>query len=81
MVRLYFHEGYLTQPGARVFNVFTDGKVLLHDFDILREAGGQSRPIIRVFHNLEPNAQGLLNLSFVPVVNYPLVNAIEVLSE
>ena len=81
MVRLYFHEGYLTQPGARVFNVFTDGKVLLHDFDILREAGGQSRPIIRVFQNLEPNAQGLLNLSFVPVVNYPLVNAIEVLSE
>lgn len=80
-VSLYFDEAWFKQPGARVFNVFTDGKTLLHDFDIVREAGGQLHPVIRAFHNLEPNAQGLLNLSFVPVVNYPLVNAIEVSSE
>jgi len=32
----------------------------------------------KTFHNLEPDAQGKLNLSFVPVRDYACVNAIEV---
>jgi hypothetical protein len=80
-VRLYFDEAYFKTPGLRVFNVFTDGRMLLRNFDIVRESGGQLRPIIRVFRGLEPNAQGVLNLSFVPVTNYALVDAIEVSSE
>ena len=80
-VTLYFHEGYFTHAGSRVFNLFTDGKTLLHEFDIVKEAGGRLHPITRTFRGLEPNAQGALDLSFEPVVNYPLVNAIEVASE
>ncbi len=80
-VRLYFDEAYFTKPGERVFNVFTDGRTLLHNFDIVREAGGRLAPVTRTFHNLEPNAQGVIDLSFVPVANYALVNAIEVTSE
>lgn len=80
-VTLYFHEGYFAHAGSRVFNLFTDGRTLLRDFDIVKEAGGRLRPITRTFRGLEPNAQGVLNLSFEPVLNYPLVNAIEVASE
>jgi hypothetical protein len=80
-VTMYFREGYFKQPGARVFNVLTDGRMLLQDFDILRETGGQLRPITRTFHDLEPNAQGAINLWFAPVKNYALVDAIEVSSE
>jgi hypothetical protein len=80
-VTLYLREGWFTQPGLRVFNVLTDGKALLQGFDLIRESGGKSRAVTRTFRGLEPNAQGLLNLSFVPVVNYALVDAIEVSSE
>ncbi|MGO9230010.1 MAG: malectin domain-containing carbohydrate-binding protein [Bryobacteraceae bacterium] len=78
---VYFREGYFKQPAARVFNVLTDGRMLLQNFDILRETGGQLRPITRTFHDLEPNAQGAINLWFVPVKNYALVDAIEISSE
>jgi len=78
---LYFREAYFRLPGERVFNVFTDGKMLLRNFDIVRESGGILRPITRVFHDLEPNAQGLIDLSFVPVENYAIVDAIEISGE
>ena len=80
-VTLCFREGWFTQPGMRVFNVLTDGKALWQGLDLVRESGGKSRAVTRTFHGLEPNAQGLLNLWFVPIVNYALVDAIEVSSE
>jgi hypothetical protein len=80
-VTLYFREGWFTQPGLRVFNVLTDGKALWQGLDLIRESGGKSRAVTRTFHGLEPNAQGVLNLAFVPVVNYALVDAIDVSSE
>jgi Malectin domain len=80
-VTLCFREGWFTQPGARVFNVFGEGRTLLQGFDPVRESGGRMRAVTRTFHDLEPNAQGLLKLWFVPVVNYALVDAIDVSSE
>ena len=80
-VRMYFDEAYFQTPGGRVFNVFTDGRMLLRDFDIVRESGGQLRPISRVFRDLEPNAQGAIDLFFVPITNYALLDAIEVSSQ
>jgi len=64
-------------PGSRRFNVFANGAALLQDFDIAKEAG-TNREVVRVFENLQPNAQGALWLEFVPLENYALVNAIEV---
>jgi hypothetical protein len=87
-VKLYFAESYFDsriplsgareEVGARVFNVFAEGVTLLRNFDIVKEAGGAHRPIVRTFENLEPNAQGKILLQFVPVRNYAEVNAIEV---
>jgi hypothetical protein len=39
------------------------------------------RQVKKIFRHLEPNAQGKLNLHFVPVRNYAMINAIEVVDE
>ncbi len=88
-VTLYFIERQLRadhgQPtresgmssGLRLFNVFGNRKLLIHDVNILEEVG-DNRPLIRKFTGLLPNAQGKLLLEFVPTSNYATVTAIEV---
>ena len=66
--------------GNRVFNVLCNGVVVLHDFDIAKEAGA-NRPLAKKITGLEPNAQGKLVFDFVPVKDYATVSAIEVLPE
>jgi hypothetical protein len=61
--------------------VYGNGLVLLRNFDILKEARGENRAVIKTFSGLEPNAAGLIVLDFVPVRNYACINAIEVLAE
>jgi hypothetical protein len=68
-------------PGSRIFDVYCNGRTLLKNFDLLKESGGPLRPLDKVFKGLEPTAQGKLVLQFVPVANYALVNAIEVVEE
>jgi hypothetical protein len=81
---LHFAETWFGSPesgqpaaGARIFNVFANGVALLQNFEIAARAG-VNHECIMVFDNLQPNAQGLLSLEFVPVRNYAEVNAIEV---
>lgn len=63
-----------------VFNVFFNGRTLLENFDLGREAGNTD-VVIRRFTGIEPNAQGKLVLSFVPVEGHATVSGIEVLPE
>jgi hypothetical protein len=86
---LYFAETYWDPQsqstnkggvGSRVFNVSCNGAMLLSEFDILKEAK-PLQPVSHTFHNLRPNGQGKLLLSFSPVVNYASVKAIEVRDE
>jgi hypothetical protein len=67
--------------GSRLFDVYVNGVALLRNFDIFREAGGADRAIQKAFRGLVPNAQGKITISFVPVVNYACINAIEVEDE
>jgi hypothetical protein len=85
-VRLFFHEPWFGKqngasggPGSRIFDVSCNGTMLLRNFDIMAEAG--SNPVVKTFDNIEATAQGKIELSFIPVVNYPMVNAIEVVPE
>jgi hypothetical protein len=87
-LRLYFAETYFgtklpfaenNRGDPRIFNVFANGLVLVRDFDLAKEAGGPNKPLVKEFENLEPNAQGLIVLEFIPVHNYAEVNAIEIL--
>jgi len=65
---------------AHIFNVFCNGKVLLNNFNLVKEAR-QTDVVFRKATGLEPNAQGKLLLSFVPVEGYATVTGIEVLPQ
>ena len=85
-VRLYFREpwfgkenGGIGGPGSRVFDVACNGEMLLKNFDILAERS--SAPIVKTFEHIQASANGRIEISFIPVVNYAIVNAIEVLPE
>jgi hypothetical protein len=71
-------ESQLPALDGRLFNVFANGSALLRDYQIVEEAGGPYRSVERVFEKLQPNAQGVLLLQFIPVKNYAEINAIEV---
>jgi hypothetical protein len=87
-VTLHFTEGFygtvtappVNSPG-RVFDVYSNGEALLRRFDILAKAGGPNKPVAETFKGIEPNAAGLIVLSFLPVKNYACVSAIEVTDE
>jgi hypothetical protein len=65
---------------AHIFDVYCNGNALLKNFDLKKEAR-QADVILRKFTGLEPNAQGKLLLSFVPVEGYATVTGIEVLPQ
>lgn len=67
--------------GNRVFDVNCNGVPLLRSFDIFKDAGGDNRAVVRTFHDLRPNAQGKLVLSFVSIKNYASIRAIQVIGE
>jgi len=87
-VTLKFCEGHYGRRnsgsggvGSRLFDVYCNGVALLRNFDIIKEAGGEGRPIDRVFTGIRPTAQGKIVLTFVPVVGMACVNGIEVVEE
>jgi hypothetical protein len=87
-VILHFSENWFTPPnsiggvGSRVFDVYCNGTTLLKGFDILKEAGGVgSRAVVRVFQHVPASPLGKIDLTFVPVSNYSLINAIEIMEE
>ena len=65
---------------ANAFNVFCNGRALLENFHLAAEAG-KTDVVIRRFSGLEPNAQGKLSLSFVPVVGHATLTGLEILPE
>jgi len=69
-----------SSPEDRRFNVFCNGKIILANLNIRREAG-ENHPLERRIKGLEPDAQGKLVLDFVPVTGYATVTAIEVVQE
>jgi hypothetical protein len=87
-VTLHFaaHHGDSPSPSssgastAHIFDVYCNGKVLLKAFDLERETRS-SDVVVRRATGLEPNAQGKLVLSFVPVEGYATVTGIEVVPQ
>jgi Malectin domain len=68
-------------PNSRMFDIFCNGVALARNVDVYKEAGGSDRVLGKTWHGLEPNAQGKLALSFVPVRNYAFINGIEIVPE
>jgi len=67
--------------GSRLFDIFCNGAVLKRGLDVFQEAGGANRAFMWTAHGLEPNQQGKLIVSLVPVKNYAEINALEVVDE
>jgi hypothetical protein len=82
-VKLYFSEGWFGianggpgGAGSRQFDVYCNGATLLKGFDILKDSPNGTAVI--TIDQVKPTAHGMLELEFVPMTNYPLVNAIEI---
>jgi hypothetical protein len=66
--------------GGRVFDISYNGRILLANFDVFREAGSL-HALDKTFKGLAPNTQGKLIFTFTPTHNYAMINAIEVVDE
>lgn len=66
--------------GKRIFDISLNGRILLRDFDVFKEAGSLNA-LDKTFRGLAPNAQGKLIFTFAPSHNYAMINAIQVLDE
>ena len=68
------------QPGQRVFDVAIQGKTVLRGFDIVKEAGGPNRQIVRRFKGVPVGKE--LNITLKPTTDRePVLCGIEVVEE
>jgi hypothetical protein len=87
-VTMYFAEAWFGPGhfagggvGSRVFDILCNGVALRRGFDIFKEAHGSDKALVLPIHGLEPDAQGKLVISLMPVRNYASINALEVVDE
>jgi outer membrane protein assembly factor BamB len=82
-VKLYFAEPDKLPTGKRLFHVDIEGKRVLTDFDIAKEAGGASRTLIKEFTGI--SAQGNLVVRLTPAagaeVRAPILCGLELILE
>ncbi|MCC6488684.1 MAG: PQQ-binding-like beta-propeller repeat protein, partial [Candidatus Hydrogenedentes bacterium] len=79
-VRLHFAEPEPATPGSRVFNVLLQGERVLERFDIIQEAGGERRGVLKEFKSVPVSS--VLAVDFEPVsTEPPLLCGIEVVAE
>jgi len=82
-VRLSFAEPEDLKPGERIFNVSLQGKEVLKDFDIAKEAGGPKRAIVKEFKSIEVSDR--LTIELTPSeraeVRLPVLCGLEAIDE
>jgi len=65
--------------GSRTMTVTANGETLLHDFDVLADAGGERTAEVKVFHDISPSSDGQLHLSFSGRSGSASLSGIEIL--
>ena len=81
-VRLYFAEPDDVAAGERVFEVSLQGKVVLSDFDVVSEAGGARKTIVKSFDDIMADGDGRLVVTFNATGDAgAIINGIEVVQE
>ncbi len=79
-VRLYFAEPEDLQPGQRVFSVRLQGKKVLDQLDVAKQAGGPRRCIVRQFSGVAVRTS--LKLDFdASTPRPPVISGIELIAE
>jgi len=62
-VRLHFAEFEDARPGQRVFDVAVQDKTVLEGLDIVREAGGPNRALVKKFSDIAASEQIVIELT------------------
>ena len=82
-VRLHFAELEAVGPGERLFDVGLQGETVLRDFDVVKEAGGRNRSVVKQFKGIKVSKE--LVLTFSPStaakVGAALLNGLEIVEE
>jgi hypothetical protein len=76
-VNLKFTEDAVNQVGARVFNVLINNKTVVSNLDIFARTKVEFQALD--FSTTVSVTSGQISIEFVPVVNQPIVGAIEIL--
>ncbi|MBT7066369.1 MAG: PQQ-binding-like beta-propeller repeat protein, partial [Verrucomicrobia bacterium] len=80
-VRLYFAEqDVAAKAGHRVFGVKANGKELLADFDVVKEAGATRTLVMREFRGVAMGEAGV-KLEFVASAGEPIISGLEAIAE
>ncbi len=81
LLKLYFAETYdgISGEGMRIFSVQAEGKSILENFDVYKEAGGRNKAVVREF--VVEVSDGWLDIGFVPNIQNPEINGIEILQK
>lgn len=81
-VRMHFAETYegIESEGPRVFDVKLQGEMALKDFDIQKVTGGVQRALVKEFKGVAVT-DGILRVDFVPKLQNPEINGIEIIAE
>ena len=78
-VRLYFAEVDPRKPGERVFSAALQGKTVIEKMDIVREAGGADKLVIKEFKGVKAAKEMVLKMKAVR--GKTLISGIEVIAE
>jgi hypothetical protein len=79
-VELRFAEIFFDEPGERVFDVWIEGQTVLDDLDVVEQAQGQDRALIRTFTVELDDEQLRVTLArdWANGVENPIINALRV---
>jgi outer membrane protein assembly factor BamB len=75
-VALYFAEVERIKPGERIFEVAVQGRPAVTDLDILKEAGGYNKVIVRTLRGVE--AASAIALSLTPKRGVPVLSGVKI---
>jgi hypothetical protein len=82
-IRFYFVELEDKKNGERVFDIHVQGEPFLINFDIVHEAGGSNRDIVKTISDVK--VEDILKIQFTPSQLSPkcqtILSGIEILSE
>jgi outer membrane protein assembly factor BamB len=78
-VRLHFVEPEGRKPGERVFSVALEGKVVLTDLDVVKEAGAPNRPLVREIQGVE--IAGNLEIRLTAAAGATVLCGVELIAE
>ncbi|MDX2302650.1 MAG: malectin domain-containing carbohydrate-binding protein [Microscillaceae bacterium] len=75
LVRLHFAENYWTDQNKRVFHILLEGTIVEIALDLMAEAGFKTA-LVKDYEVIV--SDGALDLELLPIVNRPVISAIEI---